>query len=321
MENNIFIGPFKNELFDFYNYKISLGYDFKSQLVKLEFFDKYTSINYNKAEKITKEIVINFIEHTNTNRNSKSSYASVLRQLTSYLSKNDIETYVIPMKIYTRGCRHIPYIFTDDEILRIFKSLDNYKFKNQFKKDIVIMIFKLLYCTGMRISEVLNIRVKDINFDKKSIHIHTTKSNVERIIVINDTLSSELSKIIKQYEKKFNNDFIFVHNDGRRYKGEQIYDIFRNALFYAKIRHTGSGPRLHDFRFTFCTKSLRKLVEENKDLNTYIPILSAYMGHRDFKSTEYYLTLTAEVYPNIRNKMEEYSHQLIREIDWGDFDD
>lgn len=81
------------------------------------------------------------------------------------------------------------------------------------------------------------------------------------------------------------------------------------------------GPRLHDLRFTFCTRCLRKIIKENKDINSYIPVLSAYMGHKDFKSTEYYLTLTFEVYPDIREKIEKYSKNVIRIIDWRDMDD
>ncbi len=318
MKNNIFIGPFKNELFDYYNYKINLGYSFKYQLNKLKFFDKFTYTHYNDEKKISQEIIYKFIEQTNTNKNSKSAYASLLRQFALYLSKNGIEAYVIPTRLYSRGNRHIAYIFTEDEILRIFKSLENYNFKNQFRKDTMIILFKLLYCTGMRISEALNICIKDINFEEKIITIHKTKNNVERIIGLNDTLCEELNVLVTKYSI---NEYIFVRTNGKKYNSHDINALFRKILYYAKIKHTQKGPRLHDLRFTFCTRCLRKLVEENKDINSYIPVLSAYMGHKNFKSTEYYLTLTFEVYPNIRNKIEEHSKNVIRNIDWGGLDE
>ena len=321
MENNIFIGPFRKELFDYYNYKISLGYKFKSQLVQLKFFDNYTYEKYKDKTEISKEIVCGFIEHTNSNKNTKSAYASLLRQFAIYLTHNEIVAYIIPERIYTRTNRHIPYIFTDEEIERIFKSLEKYNFQIEFRKDIIIILFKLLYCTGMRISEVLDICVTDINFVERTLIIHKTKNNAERVIAINEKLCNELSIIIKKYHNSIIKDYIFIRNDGKRYNGRDIYALFRKILYYAKVRRTKNGPRLHDFRFTFCTKCLKKLIEEGKDINSYLPILSAYMGHKDFKSTEYYLTLTADVYPNIREKLEKHSKNIIRNIDWSEFND
>lgn len=77
------------------------------------------------------------------------------------------------------------------------------------------------------------------------------------------------------------------------------YDHFRDYLLMADIPHTGRGPRIHDFRHGFAVENLRRWSVERKDLLNLIPYLSAYMGHSDYKATQHYLRLTAEIYPEM----------------------
>jgi hypothetical protein len=64
---------------------------------------------------------------------------------------------------------------------------------------------------------------------------------------------------------------------------------------------------------------LYKKFLKKEDGYSYIPVLSTYVGHKDFSSTEYYLTLVSELYPEIRKKAEVYTGSIIREM--GDIDE
>ena len=81
-----------------------------------------------------------------------------------------------------------------------------------------------------------------------------------------------------------------------------VYKNFRRYLEQAGISHTGKGPRIHDFRHTYCVNLLRKWADEGKDLIAY-------------EETAYYLKLTAERFPYIKERMKESFPDLIKEAE------
>ena len=74
------------------------------------------------------------------------------------------------------------------------------------------------------------------------------------------------------------------------------------------------------FVILFGVNCLKKFIKEEKDLPAYLPILKTYMGHSKFISTEYYLKLTNDMFPDIVNKFDSYIGNAIPDIG-GDFDE
>jgi len=87
-----------------------------------------------------------------------------------------------------------------------------------------------------------------------------------------------------------------------------IYTNFHRFLRKAGISYggKGKGPRVYDLRHTFAVHCLRHLVLSGKDIAVYHQALKTYMGHSFFKYTAYYLKLTTDMFPDIREKMEVY---------------
>lgn len=94
-----------------------------------------------------------------------------------------------------------------------------------------------------------------------------------------------------------------------------VYKNFRRYLEQAGISHTGKGPRIHDFRHTYCVNLLRKWTAEDKDLIAYLPYMRTMLGHESFEETAYYLKLTAERFPYIKERMKESFPDLIKEAE------
>ena len=211
------------------------------------------------------------------------------------------------------------YIFNDDEIYKFFSTVKNFYPNCEFKNDILVLCFLLLYCTGMRIGECLSIKFSDIDFKKRTITLYDTKNKEDRNIVINDFLIDKIKYIKNKYKDNYLNEaFIFIRFDGSRHDNRSIYSVFKKVIYYSKIMRDGKSPRVHDFRFTFCCKCYEKLLKLENG-KSFIPVLSAYVGHKDFRSTEYYLTLVSELYPDIRQKAENYTKDIIRNME--DFDE
>lgn len=316
--NFSYYGPLKEYINNYIIYKKQLGnkVSYSYQYVLLT-FDKYT-IDKN-IDIITLDSIYEFINSQNVSNNTKARIATILRGFTKYLYQNDIINFILPEKIYTPKRTFKPYIFNDDEIYKFFSTVKNFYPNCEFKNDVLVLCFLLLYCTGMRIGECLSIKFSDIDFKKRTITLYDTKNKEDRNIVINDFLINKIKYIKNKYKDNYlNEDFIFIKFDGSRHDNRSIYSVFKKVVYYSKIMRDGKSPRVHDFRFTFCCKCYEKLLKLENG-KSFIPALSAYVGHKDFSSTEYYLTLVSELYPDIRQKAENYTKDIIRNMD--DFDE
>lgn len=312
---NEFKGIFKDELKSFIEYKKNNGFDYESMIHKLKHFDKYT-INANLTKKeLTKEFLIEYIyNHNNIKSSTKGAYVSIIRQFTIYLNIKDIPAFVFPEQYFDNRRNFKPYIYSKDEIQRLFKAIKEcYLKKYPKKQEQIRLIFLILVKTGMRIGEVLTIKRCNIDYENNTILLENTKNDCDRLVVINDKLSNQLKSFEEQYNKKF--EYYFENSNKKTYSVGCIYAIFRKILFKAKIMHTENGPRIHDIRHTFCTNSLKQAIDNNIDLNAFIPILSAYVGHKDLNSTYKYLHLTYEVFDDIRDKIKNIIN-IEREINY-----
>lgn len=303
---------FKDHCVNFVNKKRSLGYDYKSQSKKLKKFDDY--LFENNINEITKDVVTSYLDNLKMNRASVSSHATAIRQFSMYLSYNGIKVYLLPKRLYTRGnSKPEPHIYSDEEVIKIFKAINSYFSDNIYKKEIVLMIFKLLYCTGLRVSECCNIKIGNIDVEKHTIAILNTKNGTDRSIVISDELINELKMLNDTYNLDYQkDDYFFRRPNNKKYGRNDIYHIFRKVLFCVKIPHTQTGPTVHHFRHTYCVNVLKKMIDQKVDLLSYIPVLCAYTGHTNYDAFSYYLKLTSLMSDDIRSITEKYTTGIIR---------
>lgn len=229
---------------------------------------------------------------------TKSHKVSVMRELAKNIEKYGKDSYIIPKKLYRNNEKHIPYIFSDQEIIKFINFLETIKPMRGFnyRKETFSLIFKMLIFTGARKSDILNLKIADIDFDKFLVYIHNGKNDINRIIPINNSLINELKKYKELLgNSETINDYFFSNISStdikrKRVSETSLFEIFRMGLEKINVpyKNRKEGPRIHDFRFTFIVKSIQKLVKENKDLNVYLPLLSKYVGHTTFSDTLYY---------------------------------
>ena len=228
---------------------------------------------------------------------TKSHKVSVIRELAKNMNNYGENAYIIPKKYYRSNKRHVPYIFSDKEIvdfINYLSTIRNWQGFN-YRKETFSLIFQLLIFTGARKSEILNIRISDVDFKNNLIYINHGKNDIQRKIPISKELSIKLNEYRDLMPYQTEEDYFFSNMHSKIYKRNKVsenslFEIFRNALKEIGIpyKNIHEGPRIHDFRFTFIVKSIQNLVKENKDLNVYLPILSKYVGHTTFEDTLYY---------------------------------
>ena len=250
-------------------------------------------------------------------------HVSVFRRLMIYMCDLGRECY-IPRLPRQMGRERLPKIFSDEEMSRIFKACDSMRCKEHHSESIMIAIpalIRLLYSTGIRVSEALAIKNRDVNFSMHIITLRKTKNGAQRLAPINATMEAVLRQYIL-YRGKIpveNLDdpdgLLFVSSLGRPVRRNILLRYFHNVSQMAGIPYIGDyqGPRVHDIRHTACVHSMRKLASEGKDIYCSLPMLSVFMGHKKVMDTEYYLRLTADMYPELL-KLDSSVSENIKEI-------
>jgi integrase/recombinase XerD len=284
------------------------GYKYTDQEKWLIRFDGYYDRNGYTGIRITKSMVDDFIYSSLEQPSTHYQKERLLRDFALFLIKHGHrEVYVAQVKSApVKKCSHIPYIFTKEEMKHFFTAVDAWKdsfYTNRHLVDPVL--FRLLYGTGMRISEALNLMVKDFDGINGVLSIYQAKNYKDRLIPVAPGLANRISEFINAFHR-YSENTAFLFQSPRKGKMDKstVYRHFRQYLQCANIAHTDAGPRIHDFRHSYAVKCLKKWVLAGEELTNLLPYLAAYMGHSDFRGTQYYLRLTADLYPDIIDRLE-----------------
>lgn len=262
---------------------------------------------------ITKDIIEQWHKtRVNDSQNTLKNKFSVWSQLARFMSRHGFECYVHKLPLYRRSTRpgYHPYIYTHEQIDSILNGSSELCVKRHQMSEAMFcipVILRLLYSTGLRVSEALSVINSDVKMDKGYIHIRKTKNGCERIVPINTELQAVLQQYIYYRDKlpvtaiSAADNAFFVRPDGEPCTYQAIYRWFRELLRASGIPYSGKcrGPRIHDLRHTMAVHSLEKMVSDGMDLYAAMPIISTCLGHKSLSSTEQYVRLTYEMFPKL----------------------
>ncbi len=188
--------------------------------------------------------------------------------------------YVIPSVIYPRPTGKLPAVMSASEIKSLIDGVVNIKHRT---------ILMMLYSTGMRISEIANCRIADIDSTNMRIKIVQGKGAKDRFTILSQQVLLELRAyyiIYKPKEYLFNGD-----KPGKAYSVRSIQHLMQKALI--KIGLDSKNYTIHTIRHSFATH----LVDNGTDLHT----LKELLGHRSLQTTMQYMHLTSKRIKNIVN--------------------
>jgi site-specific recombinase XerD len=310
LHHPIFIGPFADYLHRFLGQKRAIGYKYVIESWELGEFDRYMLAYYPNATTLELDMINDWASHRPNEIGNKSSNNrfTVMRQFASFLL--GCGCYAdMPDSCKRRIHAFTPYIFTHHQISQMFAVLDSWSKEKRtspvFK--ILPLLFRTLYCCGLRISEALNLTVGKVDLEKGNLLITDSKYGKERLLPMSSTLLTLYCGyfgIFKKHDTK--DEFLFCINGKTAISRRTIYTHFRKLLWECGISHNGQGPRIHDFRHTFAVHSLVNWTRQGIDINVALPYLSTYLGHSNLSSTSQYLRLTAEVFPEILQQVEDH---------------
>lgn len=201
---------------------------------------------------------------------------------------------------------NIPYIYSKEDLSKLFKEMDSLQpsLRSPTKHLVVSVIFRMIYCCGLRPVEARRLRREDVNLFDGTVNILESKGHKDRIVV----LSEDMRELCRNYDQRVEaihpeRRYFFqspsVRGDGM-YSMEWIIPTFRKFLQTAGISGYGEiRPKLYDLRHTFATHRLYQWVKGGKDINACLAYLSEYMGHSNLESTAYYIHLLPTLYTDL----------------------
>ena len=249
---------------------------------------------------------------TRINDASNTFYAkfSLLSQFCKFMCKNGVDCYIPRLPSSPTGNNFTPNIFTHKEMLDIFQACDRFELFDRKMSSPLFMIpaiIRMLYATGLRISEALSLKNRDIDFEKRCAYVRKSKNGDERMVPLSETLIIVLNEYL-HYRNRLPLSGLnegkcpfFINLKGSSCGSNLIYRWFKKSLTICMIPHQGNhkGPRVHDLRHSFAVHSLVKMAKTGADLYYALPLLATCLGHKSLTSTEHYVRLTAEMYPDL----------------------
>lgn len=256
----------------------------------LDFINKKSKIlNTHDLNKETIKEYLRFLQEKNKFKTVKRKLASI-KAFFNYAEYEDLinKNPFNKLRIKIKEPFILPRILFLSEVKRIFNTI--YEIKNgnnknnHIYKNIIrdIVVFELLFATGIRVSELCNLCKKDINIEQGFIHVKG-KGNKERLIQI---CHNEIIDVIKEFKELFhidhnNNSFFLLNRSKQRLSEQSVRLIIKK---YVKLSELKKNITPHMFRHTFATL----LLEEGVDIR----YIQQFLGHSSIVTTQIYTHVT-----------------------------
>jgi integrase/recombinase XerD len=220
----------------------------------------------NDVKDLSAEDISSFVHTTLTETNYSRSYQNqMINAIKLYyrvMQNRNFDRLDLPRP---KKEKKLPIIFSRDEIISIIRSTINLKHKT---------VITLIYATGIRLGEVVNILVRDIDFQRKLIHIRAGKGKKDRIVPLPEILVKQLRVYLDQY---IPNEYLFGGWKNQQYSTRSVQKVLKQALVRAGIQKNAS---VHSLRHTFATHALEDGID--------IRLIQEILGHSNIKTTEIY---------------------------------
>lgn len=175
----------------------------------------------------------------------------------------------------------LPTVLSEQEVAAILKATENLKHK---------AILTLIYSAGLRIGELINLKIKDIDSERNQIRIEQSKGKKDRYTLLSPKALALLREYFKTYKPK---EYLFEGAEGGKYTSRSVQAFFRESCQKAGVK---KKVTVHTLRHSFATH----LLENGTDLR----YIQALLGHESSKTTEVYTHITTKGFDQIKSPLD-----------------
>ena len=214
------------------------------------------------------------------------------------LSENQIHSRLNALKFYFEQVLHrekmfieiprprkketLPKVISKNDIAKLFNKVGNLKH---------LVMLKLCYGMGLRVSEIVNLKISDIDSNRMLVHIEAAKGKKDRYVTLPSSILDNLRNYYLAYRPK---KYLFGGQNGEKYSIRSVQAVFKNAMQKAKINKTVG---IHGLRHSYATHLL--------EYGTDMYFIQQLMGHKDIKTTEIYAKVGNRQLSNIKSPLDD----------------
>ena len=248
------------------------------QLDLTDFFEyiKKSKINYLRINNNEVRGYLKYLDSRNLKNSTISRRISTLRTFYNYLlDEGVVESNVFHNVKNPKLEKKLPNYLNYNEIEELLESIDITNTEGLQRR----LLIEMFYSTGCRVSEMINVKLKDIDFTNKTIRI-MGKGSKERIVYFGDYASKYLEEYLKKFEVK---DYLFINKKQEKLSVSEVELIIKDIMKHISIK-THVTP--HTLRHTFATH----LLNNGADIKTVQELL----GHANLSTTGIYTHISSD---------------------------
>jgi integrase/recombinase XerD len=238
----------------------------------------------------------------NITQKQRAKRLGVVRGFADYLRAFEPRTEALsPKLIPARSFRPEPYLYTEkqvDQLLVVARRIDP---GHKIKGLTLSCLLGLLVVTGMRVGEALALERTDVDFAEALVTLRRSKGNKTRLVPLHFSTTQALERYARTRDKLYPQPVapnFFVWEGGARLSYQVAWEWFREAACQAGLRPLGGGrggPRIHSLRHCFAVRTLLNWYRRDADVDTRLPELATFLGHRHVTDTYWYISAVPEL--------------------------
>ena len=240
---------------------------------------------------------------------------SFVRGFARYRSSSDPRTQIPPPGLLPfKPKRARPYLYSDKEIERLLRAARD--MPHRYRSGALLpwvyyCLFGLLSVSGLRLSEARNLKLQDVDLDNAVLTVRGAKFGKTRLVPLHASTCKVLAEYIDRRQRHWADrtvsPYLFVSSWGNRLDSGRIHRAFYSLSRQIGLRGASDshGPRLHDLRHRFATKTLVNWYRSGQDPERLLRLLSAYLGHVHVADTQWYLEGVPELMHEAMRRLEQ----------------
>lgn len=244
----------------------------------LEKFRDYVNAHKLEIEDVTIRQYLLYLIANDYSRSAQNQHINAIKFYLEKVLKQSRKTYFIERP---RKEKKLPTILSEQEIQLIFSMISNIKHKT---------ILSIIYSCGLRIGEVLNLKIEDVDSERMVLQIKQGKGAKDRVVPLAQNVLVLLRKYYSKYKPKI---YLFNGEDNLQYSPTSIRNVLKRAVYKAHIKKNVTP---HTLRHSYATH----LLEQGIDLR-YIQVI---LGHSSVKTTEIYTHVSTKNLQGIKSPIE-----------------
>jgi len=305
--------PLGEMMEQFVMHKRMQGYDYTASGNTLEFFDRFLCGMDCSDGLLCSECFFSYLKTlSHLSLKTRESRLGVVHQFSLYLNAFRPESRVMPLRLLPAFTRNIRFCrISSAEVLKLMCAAQRLSPKGGIRSGCIRFLIGLLYATGLRISEAINLNLGDVDLERNTLFVHRGKFGKDRLIALSPSSRDALDEWLRLrsfHAGNGNSAPLFVSAQNKRLVRQQASRAFRRLCEKCGLQDD-PPPRLHDLRHNFACDCMERWRTEGKEIQILLPVLSTAMGHVNPRATQRYIHINATT---LRAASEKIRNQFIQ---------